>query len=127
MPDLTLAQRRAAYALEQINILKETRDYGNYVSYVKALPAAILMNGLGQASASLLAADDNPHKILYAHLSTWLCGDMPEMPYQGATDLIQALVTHDQNLYLRAQAESLSLLEWLKKFASAFLEKGKGD
>jgi CRISPR-associated protein Cmr5 len=126
MPDLTLAQRRAAYALERINALKETGGYGNYVSYVKSLPAAILINGLGQAAATLLAANDDPHKILYTQLSTWLCGDLPEMPYQGAPDLIRALVTHDQSLYLRAQGESLLLLEWLKKFATAFLEKKTG-
>lgn len=125
MPDLTLAQRRAAFALEQINLLAETGNYGKYASYVKALPAAILMNGLGQAAATLLAGDE-PHKILYRHLSTWLCGDIPEMPYTGAPGLIQAITTNDQNLYLRAQAESLLFLEWLKKFATAFLENGTG-
>ncbi|MFA7061725.1 MAG: type III-B CRISPR module-associated protein Cmr5 [Pedobacter sp.] len=125
MPDLTLSQRRAAFALNQVNALKDADDYGKYASYVKALPAAILMNGLGQAAATLLAGDE-PHKQLYGHLSSWLCGNMSEMPYSGAPDLIQAIVSNDQNLYLRAQAESLLFLEWLKKFATAFLENGTG-
>ena len=49
-----LDRRRAADALDRIRILQDKgqQEYGNYVSLVKALPAVILQNGLGQALAA---------------------------------------------------------------------------
>lgn len=127
MSEQTLAQRRAADALTKVNALKEKNNYGNYVSYVKGLPAGILMNGLGQAAATLLAAakgkQDDAHYVLYRHLSEWLCRDALEAPYPNATDLLEAITQNDEADYVRAQAEALAYLEWLKKFAVALLEE----
>jgi len=126
MSQQSLAQRRAKHALDEINGLKE-KQYGNYISYVKSLGPTVIMNGLGQAAATLRASakgkNDDPHEILYQHLSRWLCGGDEDSPYlQG--DLLEKITTTDENCYLRAQAEALAYLEWLKKFANAFLEKG---
>jgi CRISPR-associated protein Cmr5 len=129
--DRNIEQRRAAYALariREIEALKSaTGDKGKiakmYRSYVSGFPAAILVNGLGQASATILAQSrgtDTAHKRIYEHLSGWLCGGDPQSPYERG-DLIEQLVRHDQARYLRAQAEALALLEWLKRFAVAFL------
>lgn len=128
--------------------------YGNFRAYVENLPALIVMNGLGQAMASELAmarigeenaigdqdfsdlaevlqdllkgeskrsADERAHEMLYLIVQDWLqkCG-----VYSNREDLIDALVGGNQNKYVRAQAETLAYLEWLKKFSQAFLRKG---
>lgn len=127
----TLAQRRAAHALTHIQELRDKgfKYYGKYKSYTKSLPANILMSGLGQAAATLCAAakgkTDDPHHLLYDHLSNWLCRGDEDSPYpQG--DLLENITTHNEQAYLRAQAEAMAYLEWLKKFAVAFL-KDKDD
>jgi len=126
----TLAQRRAAHALARIQAHKQAgrAAYGNYVSYAEALPATIVMNGLGQACATLLAKAEGdlrkPHGLLYADLQSWLCRDDTVAPYARAANLMQAIVNNDQKRYLHAQTEALAYLAWLKKFACAFLERG---
>lgn len=134
MNDRTIAQRRAADALVKIQSLQQAGkdSYGNYKSYVKALPANILLSGLGQAVATVRSRDRKGYPELYDHLASWLCGDDPDAPYRGypKTDrntkhLLQAIVEHDEDHYLRAQAEAMAYLEWLKKFADAFLEGGE--
>ncbi|MCI0590006.1 MAG: type III-B CRISPR module-associated protein Cmr5 [Gammaproteobacteria bacterium] len=135
MTTQSLAQRRAKDALDKINRLT---NYDNYLSYVNALPAAILMNGLGQAMATELASaerdtkgkikNNDPHLLLYGHLSTWLCGTEEDAPYRNhPAGLMDAIVSHDEDYYLRAQAEAMAYLEWLKKFANAFLDKTSGQ
>jgi CRISPR-associated protein Cmr5 len=123
--------RRAAKALEAIKNLRMEaeragglqKEAGDYVSYVSGFPATILTNGLGQAAASLLAQSKgkrSAHRILYDHLSDWLCGGDPQAPYP-AGDLLERMVEHDQRRYLRAQAEALAYLDWLKRLAVALL------
>jgi CRISPR-associated protein Cmr5 len=130
MSQQILAQRRAAHALGCIERHKRAGKgtYGNYVSYVEALPATILMNGLGQACATLLSKAEGdkqkPHGLLFGDVESWLCGEDPAAPFKG--DLLEAITEKDQATYLRAQAEALQYLIWLKKFASAYLERG-GD
>lgn len=138
MSTQTLAQRRASHALSRVLAHQQAGQeaYGNYVSYVEALPAAILMNGLGQAAATLLARAegklDKPHGRLYADLQDWLCGSDPAAPFRqshfrGDDRLMQAICHSDQREYLHAQAEALAWLVWLKKFARAYLERGTED
>lgn len=123
MPNQTLAQQRAADALAKVEQLKTANNYGKYVSYAKALPATILTNGLGQAAATLLAQENKAgNELLYQHLQAWLCRDSERAPYPRAGNLIKAITEYDENHYLLAQAEALAWLEWLKKFAVAFLK-----
>ena len=127
----TLEQKRAKDALDKVKGLlqevennKEKVDANDkYASYVKSLPATILMNGLGQAVATMLAASSSEYKLLCGHLQGWLCRNDTSAPYPGANDLLTAITSNDRNAYLRAQVESLAWLTWLKKFAVAYLEK----
>jgi CRISPR-associated protein Cmr5 len=123
MTNQTLEQRRAAHALKAI---QDLRDYGNCASYIDALPAAILNNGLGQALATELAGQDRGHKKLYELMQEWLCGNDPSAPYRGNPSLIEAITAGSESDYLRAQPEALAYLVWLKKFARAFLEPSGG-
>lgn len=119
MPEQTPVQLRISYALKCVNTLKEKdkEEFTEYASNVKALPAAILMNGLGQAAATLKT---QKHDLLYHHLGEWLCGASPLSPYTDYSDLLTAITKNDQNHYLHAQHEALQMLQWLKKFADAF-------
>ncbi|MGH8474872.1 MAG: type III-B CRISPR module-associated protein Cmr5 [Methylococcales bacterium] len=139
MATLPLDLLRAKHALRKIDKLKadalEGKGYGNYVSYVERLPAAILQNGLGQALATLLAGaklaeppkkrndDEKARERLYQQIQDWLCRDHEEAPYRGQLDLMHAIVSGDEDSYLHAQAEVLAYIRWLKKFAAAFLKK----
>lgn len=146
----TLTQRRAAHALQRIRAHEKAGKgtYGNYVSYVESLPATILMNGLGQAAATLLSKagrekirvdgketerlkPSDPHYCLFCDIQDWLCGGDEAAPYRNARDvpdkLMQAITSHDERTYLRAQTEALAYLVWLKKFANAYLERGNPE
>jgi len=127
MSTQTLEQKRAKHALAQIKPLQSKPYKDKYAAYVKALPAAILMNGLGQALATELAADDDAHHELANHLAGWLIE--PELRIytdpssRDAKGLLDAIVAHGQDAYVRAQGEALAYLGWLKRFAAAFLDE----
>jgi CRISPR-associated protein Cmr5 len=124
----TIDQKRAEHAIKQIRAI-ENQDYGHYVSYVSALPATIVMNGLGQALLSLLAkagrkkeSNKDPNYFLYSHVASWLVEQINELA--GPKDkVIEQLMQRDQHVYLRAQAEAMAYLNWLKQFARAYLQE----
>jgi CRISPR-associated protein Cmr5 len=127
----TLEQKRAEHALRKIReIDNETADGlgSSYQRYVESLPATIVMNGLGQACAILLAhsngnsSREKAYRLLYDHLEEWLC-QSENAVYRSEASLIDAIVKNDQQSYVRAQAEALAYLDWLKKFAQAFLKQ----
>lgn len=125
MTPQSLEQRRAANALSAVRQV-EKRDAKLYVSYAKALPATILQLGLGQAMATLLSKSQgkpDPHQMLYKQVSGWLCSDDPDVPFRKRhdRDLMQLIVDADQDAYVLAQAEALAYIDWLKKFAVAYL------
>ncbi|NMB13577.1 MAG: type III-B CRISPR module-associated protein Cmr5 [Firmicutes bacterium] len=136
----TLDQKRANNAWEVVKELEakaesapSQKDWNDlYASYVTGLPATIISCGIGQAAASLLSAakgaQDKPHYRLYKDLENWLCQDDKIAPYPNSKPLMEAIVKNDREHYMWAQAEALAWLEWLKKFAVAYLktEPAKG-
>jgi CRISPR-associated protein Cmr5 len=130
MREHSLAQLRARHALQAVEALvaRGPAGYGQYVSYVQALPASIRSLGLGQALAFLLAkAEGNPgapHGLLYGHVESWLRGrNILDAPDAAGRSLMDLLTGGRQEQYLRAQVEAMAYLEWLKKFAVALLDK----
>ncbi len=128
MVEQTLGQKRAAHALDAINRLVKQKSYGNFASYVQRLPATVVMNGLGQAMAGELAAargckneDERAHKILFEFVESWL----QQSKVYPEKDLMTAIVKSNQKDYVRAQAEVLAYLDWLKKFSQAYLSGDK--
>lgn len=125
----TIDQRRASHALRQIRDLAD-REYGHYVSYVSALPSTIVMSGLGQALATLLARargkENDPHRLLYDHVASWLASGevVRELEGEPAT-VIDRLMEHGQDVYVRAQVEAMAYLNWLKQFARAYLNESE--
>lgn len=128
----TLEQRRAEHALRRVREVdgnaKDDKTKSDYRSYVSSFAAHVLIGGLGQAAATVLAqaGDDasDAHALLYQHVCDWLCGGDQESPYP-AGNLVEQLMTNDQATYLVAQAEALAYVEWLKRFAAAFLPRRK--
>lgn len=131
----TLAQRRADFAFRKIKAVKERGDWdtpkrAKYARLVRKLPAMVLHNGLGQALAFHLADAKNESKdpagTLVLHLTEWF--RTRGQPYADLDEtrldsLIGKLVGENSRSYLRAQQEALALVDWMKKFADAFLPK----
>ena len=132
----TIEQRRAADALSRVNELGSNSDVfkKRYRAYVDRLCPTIVMNGLGQALATERAAaeaepkkdDQRAHHELYLSLQRWLCGK-DDGVYPSSADLLQAIISNDEALYLHAQAEALAWLKWHKKFCRASFPKSEED
>ena len=126
MNPLSLDQRRARHALHRIKQRQNAERPSDYLSYAKALPASIQQNGLGQALATLLAAAkgnrQDPHHLLFEDVQDWLCGNDDDAPFRNARDLFAGITENEQQHYLRAQGEAQAYLNWLKKFAAAYLK-----
>jgi CRISPR-associated protein Cmr5 len=133
----TVQQQRAKYALDAVEVvvnrLKNRREHdlikaSEYVSYASAFPAMIKMNGLGQAAAFYCSKGKDEdskaqaYDTLYKTLSTWL--SKPGQPYEGV-DLIKGITEKEMPSYMQAQAEALMFLDWLKKFAKAYMPDEK--
>lgn len=119
----TIEQRRAKHALGRIE--EAERQNVNYRSYVEALPAHVVMNGLGQAMATLNSKEKNsPQKQLYRDVEAWLLGEHGPLR-DRANSLAHAIAECTQTDYLHAQTEALAYLTWLKKFAKAAFPKSE--
>ena len=81
------------------------------------------MNGLGQALA-FYRMKGGSHVDIYDIIGEWLCaaGSKGRI-FDEADDVLAAITRSDMFRYMAAQNEALALLEWLKKFALALLEK----
>jgi CRISPR-associated protein Cmr5 len=112
-PDVTKHE-----SIRKRNKAKIDKAKDEYKSYASALPAMIHINGLGQAVAFYKSKGDT-HQILYQLLSDWLT--QPKQPYASEKDLMQAIVDNDMHRYRLAQAEAQALMDWVKKFAKAYM------
>ena len=132
----TMQQRRAAFALEQVQKAKGKVKDDEFKSQASSLPAMIHMNGLGQAAAFFCSKgnekppkgyDENTHQALFDILSGWL--REPGQPFHGHAGLLEGITGSDMEAYLLAQAEAQALMDWVKKFAKALMadENGQGE
>jgi CRISPR type III-B/RAMP module-associated protein Cmr5 len=130
-----LERERAEHALRCVKELTGERDdllKRSYRSYVDRFGGAVVMNGLGQALATEFAASDGgsqasgprAHWQLYDNVRAWLCRDGGV--FAGADDALDAILSCDQDTYVRAQTETLAWLTWHKKFCHALLPRPKG-
>ena len=124
----TIQQHRAGYSLQCIEKAQRDGENGKtFKARAGELPAMIQMNGLGQAAAFYrMKGSTNGHAQLYGILSTWLCraaGDHTTEAgiYHPHKDLIHGIANANMHDYRVAQAEALALMEWVKRFAKAFM------
>lgn len=131
MTHQTIAQQRAKHALKIVCGVGDEPGFKDESaasqkklnSYIAGFGPMILMNGFGQACAFYLANNEEEHQDVYEVIAQWLT--RPDRPYAGEKDLMQAIVNSDVTTYRLAQAEALAYLDWLKKFAKAFLNNEK--
>lgn len=116
----TIQQERAKYALAKVqeSIGKYDKEYKSYAS---SLPAMIHMNGLGQAAAFYLSKSkkEEAYQDIYNLLSVWLT--RKGQPYHEFNDLLDGITHSNMATYQLAQAEAQALMDWVKKFAKAFM------
>lgn len=131
-----MQQQRSAFALRKVMAILESDPsvHSEFRSYSHALPAMIHVNGLGQAVAFCKSGGQGSnaravaYQRLYELLEEWLCGNAVEAPshqpysaFDGPTPLLTGITQSDMQLYRHAQAEAQLLMDWVKKFAKAFL------
>lgn len=151
----TIQQQRAAYAMKRVlDAANDASIHSEYKSYASSLPAMIHTNGLGQAAAffrsksafdkeqSRRSTKEKTYFLLYQTLSDWLCGQgstitpMPKQPYskphkdkpaENYQDMLEGITHEDMHAYRLAQAEAQALMDWIKKFAKAFMVDKSND
>lgn len=125
----TIQQKRAQFALEKITgALKHNPNLNKkeFNSYAAGLPAMIHMSGLGQAAA-FYKAKGGTHKELYNLLSEWLTKKGQPYGYNRQDngrpyeDLLVGITQENMHRYRLAQAEAQALMDWVKKFSSAYM------
>jgi len=114
--------------LQRLRTEEGERDWkSRYGSLVRKIPSYILTNGLGQTLAFLRAKGrgepGSEHEVLYRHLSVCI---KEHMGIDG--DLLEWIVGQaDSKEYRHATMETLAFLQWLKRFAEAYLPKGREE
>ncbi|NKB77113.1 MAG: type III-B CRISPR module-associated protein Cmr5 [Gammaproteobacteria bacterium] len=120
----TMQQRRAHFALTEVVKAVNNRDTNpdEYRSYAASFPAMIHINGLGQAAA-FFKSKGGTHDLLYQLLSDWLIRE--GQPYHKENDLMSGIINQDMHCYRLAQAEAQAFLDWVTKFAKAYMPEKK--
>lgn len=121
-----LDRDRAACAWKCIQEItsKNIQEQKKYGTIARKLPTLIQVNGLAQTLAFLKAKGEAHHIAAFKHLSGWVCGHF----HWQDTDLLGKILSPNMDSlhYRLATAESLSFLQWLKRFAEAELDTEEG-
>lgn len=116
----TLQQLRAKHALGKVKDLVALKEGDKLKARASELPFMIHANGLGQAAAFFKSKKDKDgYNYLYQILTAWLT--QSGRPFAGKSDLMQAITECDLHTYRVAQAEAMQYMDWVKKFAKAYL------
>lgn len=119
----TLQQERARHALGKVQSWVALNDGAKLKARTSELPFMVHANGLGQAAAFFKSkepkGDKDRYGVVLLALQDWLA--QPSRPFAGKTDLMRAIVETDLSTYRLAQAEAMAYMDWVKKFASAYL------
>ncbi len=131
MSQPTIAQKRAKHALDSITAYQakttgKDDEQKRFNSYVASFGPMILMNGFGQACAFYIANKKSEHRDVLKAVEEWLKKE--GRPFHGQQGhIVQCITNCDKHIYRMAQIEALAYLDWLKKFAKAFLKSEEGD
>jgi len=123
----TMQQQRAKFALNKVKAAAadSKTNHKEYKSYASQLPFMIHTNGLGQAAAFYRSkGEQDTHFLLYDVLSNWLT-EKPQ-PFHRHDDLLTGITQSDMHIYMAAQAEAMVFMDWVKKFADAFMQDTGG-
>lgn len=118
----TLQQQRAAHALKGVQDLIELEESDKRKVKARAseLPFMIHASGLGQATAFFCSKKDKDgYDKIYRLLQNWMT--RTGGPLASQDGMMAAITRADLHTYRVAQAEAMQYMDWVKKFASAYL------
>ena len=127
----TLGQERSEYALKEIlKVNEKLQNKNEFASFVSGVPSMILQNGFGQTLAFLFSKCKNnknnevnkkdKYNILLEIIKDWLEEKKFVKKAEDIKEMILNISSLDQKGYIAAQKETLSLLEWVKRYSQAF-------
>jgi CRISPR type III-B/RAMP module-associated protein Cmr5 len=120
-----LERLRAKRAWECVANSRGQKFADNYSQEAQGFPVDILSNGLLQTLAFYKLGGDDATKMarkrLAEDLGKWLLNEGtegPAIPFpKNSGDIIQNLMACPREVYRQATLESLSFLQWLKRFS----------
>jgi CRISPR-associated protein Cmr5 len=116
----TLQQQRAAHALAGVKGLISLGEGKKLKARASELPFMIHANGLGQAAAFFCSKKDKDgYDKIYTLLQNWMT--RADGPLASTDGMMEAITRADLHTYRVAQAEAMKYMDWVKKFASAYL------
>ena len=116
----TLAQERAKFALNEV---LKSKSIDKLKPFTAGAPTMILQNGFGQAIAFWLSKKEKKHLFIVNTIREWLNkNSFINFSVNNNEEFAKAITQLSQKEYLTAQNETLKLLEWIKRYASAFCE-----
>ncbi len=122
----TFSQLRSDYALNKVlDYYRNGNSKKEFKSLSSSSPSMILQNGFGQTLAFLLARRNNSqHSAVFEIIREWLVQQGLAQGKEPA-EFLESLTGENstQKKYLSAQNESLALLEWVKRYATAFYQE----
>ena len=122
-----LAQERAKFALNEV---LKSKSIDKLKPFTAGAPTMILQNGFGQAIAFWLSKTSSKNKkekkkfeFIIETIREWLSKNgFIKSDVDNNEKFVEAITELSQEDYLSAQMETLKLLEWIKRYASAFCE-----
>ncbi len=139
MPVKTLEQKRASYAFEKIKAVKGQSYEKDFSSLISKLPTLILTNGLGNTIAFLFSKGKEHHIKAINIIVEWLLKESDlkilsaskidfNNPKNSIQEILDSIVLNtDIQQYTYAIEETLRLLNWLRRFSDAMLEKDESN
>lgn len=112
-----LEEGRAKSAYDAVQRITDI-DINEYTSHVKQIPMLIKTNGLAQALA--FAKTKKEKKLIYGHINEWLLRVENREQFcisDNVNDIMEFLVKTDSTTYRFITVETMTYLEWLKRFA----------
>jgi CRISPR-associated protein Cmr5 len=115
----TLQQEYAQKVYEKVEQIKDSPERTQYGAMAHKFPVLVRQAGLIQAVAFVHTRGKEAHKILLGDLAQVVAG-------QSAEEFVRQCRGADLMTYMWLTRQTLSALEWFKRFAQSVLEVESG-
>jgi len=115
----TLGQQRSEFALE--HVLKN-KNISALKPFSAGAPSMILQNGFGQALAFWASKGNDEHNALFSIVREWFNIYDKDFISADQKEFLEKISKTSQEKYFTMQNETLQLLEWVKRYANAFIK-----
>lgn len=115
----TLGQVRSEFALKKV---MENLNLKSLKRFSAGAPSMILQNGFGQTLAFWAAKGKDEHIALMTLVMDWFNENNSKFQSNSKEEFLKKISESSQDEYFSAQQEALHLLEWVKRYANAFIK-----